>query len=370
MNKVNLSFTYNFDTSHLENENKSPKNDNNIPNVINTNTNNNNNDLNVVYTNSQSNIPSQNYIYTNSSYEVPTYQNLYTQSFNTNLYNNQNAYMVNSQYENQYSSQNQYENQYSQNQYTPQINYSQDQTLSQNVNSIPMMSQIPSSQTNLTNSNLSYAMNMGDTDDLKKLDVSQFKDFIPQDDKNDDYSNFDQKEPTLQNVISTFNLDCKLDLPKIQKKARNTEYHPKRFAALVMRIKTPQTTALIFSSGKVVVTGAKNEKESKLSCKKFARIIKKLDFPAQFKDFKIQNIVASCEVGYKVSLENLVSSEHANSCRYEPELFPGLIYKMIEPKVTLLIFVSGKIVITGAKDKNGVFQAFKNISPVLINFKK
>lgn len=197
-----------------------------------------------------------------------------------------------------------------------------------------------------------------ETEELKKMNLNHFKNLIPageiptqlnknketnHDDDDDDF-NYDQKEPVLQNVISAFNLDCKLDLPKIQKKARNTEYHPKRFAALVMRIKSPQTTALIFSSGKVVVTGAKNESQSKLACKKFARIIKKLDFPATFKDFKVHNILASCEVGYKVSLENLVTSEHGKSCRFEPELFPGLIYKMIEPKVTLLIFVSGKIV--------------------------
>nr|GMD23154.1 TATA-box-binding protein [Ipomoea batatas] len=123
--------------------------------------------------------------------------------------------------------------------------------------------------------------------------------------------------PTLQNIVSTVNLDCKLDLKAIALQARNAEYNPKRFAAVIMRIREPKTTALIFASGKMVCTGAKSEQQSKLAARKYARIIQKLGFPAKFK--------------------------------YEPELFPGLIYRMKQPKIVLLIFVSGKIVLTGAK---------------------
>ncbi|KAF2614265.1 hypothetical protein F2Q70_00013885 [Brassica cretica] len=194
--------------------------------------------------------------------------------------------------------------------------------------------------------------------------------------------------PTLQNIVSTVNLDCKLDLKSIALQARNAEYNPKRFAAVIMRIREPKTTALIFASGKMVCTGAKSEHFSKLAARKvhsllsqysliffsysrntYARIVQKLGFPAKFKDFKIQNIVGSCDVKFPIRLEGLAYSHSAFSS-YEPELFPGLIYRMKQPKIVLLIFVSGKIVITGAKMREETYTAFENIYPVLTEFRK
>ncbi|KAG6405908.1 hypothetical protein SASPL_133502 [Salvia splendens] len=212
--------------------------------------------------------------------------------------------------------------------------------------------------------------------------------------------------PTLQNIVSTVNLDCKLDLKSIALQARNAEYNPKivylcdlvlnflrgivliciyfiltlgcfqRFAAVIMRIREPKTTALIFASGKMVCTGAKNEAQSKLAARKYARVIQKLGFPAKFKDFKIQNIVGSCDVKFPIRLEGLALAHRAFSsvgdsfACYEPELFPGLIYRMKQPKIVLLIFVSGKIVLTGAKVRDETYAAFENIYPVLTGFRK
>ncbi|KAK1477682.1 transcription factor TFIID [Colletotrichum cuscutae] len=170
--------------------------------------------------------------------------------------------------------------------------------------------------------------------------------------------------PTLQNIVATVNLDCRLDLKTIALHARNAEYNPKRFAAVIMRIREPKTTALIFASGKMVVTGAKSEDDSKLASRKYARIIQKLGFNAKFTDFKIQNIVGSCDIKFPIRLEGLASRHH-NFSSYEPELFPGLIYRMIKPKIVLLIFVSGKIVLTGAKVREEIYQAFEMIYPVL-----
>ncbi|MFS7998596.1 putative TATA-box binding protein [Helianthus anomalus] len=101
----------------------------------------------------------------------------------------------------------------------------------------------------------------------------------------------------------------------------------------------------------------------------YARIIQKLGFPARFKDFKIQNIVGSCDVKFPIRLEGLAYSHGAFSS-YEPELFPGLIYRMKQPKIVLLIFVSGKIVLTGAKVRDETYTAFENIYPVLTEFRK
>lgn len=175
--------------------------------------------------------------------------------------------------------------------------------------------------------------------------------------------------PIIQNIVATVNLDTLLDLKTIAMRARNAEYNPKRFASVVMRIRDPKTTALIFASGKVVCTGAKSEKAAKDATRKYAKIIQKLDFPAKFKDFKIQNVVASVDLKFPVRLEGLAFSYGA-FCQYEPELFPGLVFRMAQPKVVLLIFVSGKVVFTGAKERAHIVEAFNNIYPVLLEFKK
>jgi len=175
--------------------------------------------------------------------------------------------------------------------------------------------------------------------------------------------------PVLQNIVATVNLDCKLDLKTIAFHARNVEYNPKRFAAAIMRIRNPKTTALIFASGKMVCTGAKTEALAREAARKYAKVIIKLGFPAQFKDFKIQNMVGSCDVRFPIRLEGLAWS-HGHFAQYEPELFPGLIYRMQLPKIVLLIFVSGKIVLTGGKRREDIYQAFENIYPVLTEFKK
>ncbi|XVF14934.1 hypothetical protein REPUB_Repub09cG0103900 [Reevesia pubescens] len=174
--------------------------------------------------------------------------------------------------------------------------------------------------------------------------------------------------PVLQNIVSTVNLDCALDLKSIALHARNAEYNPRRFAAVIMRIREPKTTALIFSSGKIVCTGAKTQEQSRLAARKYTRVLQKLGFDVKFTDFKIQNMVASCNITVPISLVRLGHS-HYEFSTYEPELFPGLIYRMRQPKITMLIFPSGKLVITGAKREAEIRKAFANIYPVLMSFR-
>ena len=120
----------------------------------------------------------------------------------------------------------------------------------------------------------------------------------------------------------------------------------------------------------MVCTGAKSEQEVRLASRKFARIIQKLGFEdAKFKDFKVQNIVGSCDAKFPIRLEGL-HIKHGLFASYEPELFPGLIYRMKVPKVVLLIFVSGKVVLTGAKTREEIYQAFETIHPALVEFRK
>jgi len=146
------------------------------------------------------------------------------------------------------------------------------------------------------------------------------------------------------------------------------EYKPKRFAAAIMRIREPKTTALIFRSGKMVCTGAKSEKDSYMAAKNYAKSLRKIGSPnVKVSDFTIQNIVGSHDVGFRIKLEKLhmQSCERKIKCRYDPELFPGLIFRMPKPKVVLLIFASGKLVLTGAKKREEIYEAYEKILPLL-----
>jgi len=173
----------------------------------------------------------------------------------------------------------------------------------------------------------------------------------------------------IQNCVSTVNLGCELNLQNINFRTRNSEYNPSRFHGVVMRIREPRCTALIFKSGKLVCTGARNEEFASLGTRKFARIIQKLGYSVKFKEFKIQNLVATVDLRFPIRLENL-NQMHGQFSSYEPELFPGLIYRMVKPRVVLLIFVNGKIVFTGAKSKSEINESLENIYPILQSFRK
>jgi transcription initiation factor TFIID TATA-box-binding protein len=129
-----------------------------------------------------------------------------------------------------------------------------------------------------------------------------------------------------------------------------------------MRLREPRATALIFASGKICVTGIKSTHNATLASKKFHYIIEKIGFkPKEYMDFKVQNICGTADVGFPVRLEGLVYA-HSAFASYEPELFPGLIYRMVSPRVVFLIFVSGKLVITGAKKESDLANALTKVS--------
>ena len=120
-------------------------------------------------------------------------------------------------------------------------------------------------------------------------------------------------EIKIQNVVATVNLGLQVDLEKISQTARNAEYNPRRFAAVIMRIREPRTTALIFKSGKMIVTGAKKEEDSRKASKIYVSIIKKCGFPAaDLRDYKLQNMTATCDVGFPIRLEGLLFAHSSN----------------------------------------------------------
>jgi len=172
---------------------------------------------------------------------------------------------------------------------------------------------------------------------------------------------------SVENVVATASLDQKLDLMAIMKVFVNVEYRPKKFPGLVFRLKRPKTATLIFSTGKMVCTGAKSEKMARSAVKKVVRELKNngiiiLSTP----EIEIQNIVATANLHGKVDLE--AAADIMENVMYEPEQFPGLIYRMGDPKVVILVFASGKLVCTGAKSAEMVDVAVVKLHGILEDY--
>ena len=160
----------------------------------------------------------------------------------------------------------------------------------------------------------------------------------------------------IENVVASATINQRIDLNAIVKGYPGVEYRPEQFPGLVFRLKRPKTATLIFNSGKMVCTGAKSEKESKRAVMKVVRELKKSGIIILGKpEMKIQNIVASANLAGLIDLER--STYSLGKTMYEPEQFPGLIYRLDEPKVVFLLFASGKIVCTGATKEEDVYKA-------------
>lgn len=173
----------------------------------------------------------------------------------------------------------------------------------------------------------------------------------------------------VQNIVCSVNLNCNLNLSNINNRLRLSEYNPKRFPGVVLRLLDPKVTALTFSTGKMVICGAKHESLANLGARKFARILQKIGYNVSLKDFKINNMLATCDLKFPIRLEDL-NENHAQFSRYEPELFPALIYRLVRPRTVMLIFVNGKIVITGGKSREELQQALDLMYPILRSFRK
>ncbi|TLY12402.1 MAG: TATA box-binding protein, partial [Thaumarchaeota archaeon] len=133
---------------------------------------------------------------------------------------------------------------------------------------------------------------------------------------------------------------------------------------LVFRLKNPKTATLIFSSGKMVCTGAKSEEQARKAVEEVVRRLKKGNIPIKNEaEVEIQNIVASASLGGKVHLEE--AARQLSKSMYEPEQFPGLIHRMADPKTVILLFASGKLVCTGAKKESEVYRAVNNLHVTL-----
>ena len=164
----------------------------------------------------------------------------------------------------------------------------------------------------------------------------------------------------IENVVASATLNQKIDLNSVVKTFPTVEYRPEQFPGLVFRLKTPKTATLIFNSGKMVCTGAKSESLAKKAVRKVVQELKGNGILISGKvEIQVQNIVASASLGGRIDLEK--SAFTLTKTMYEPEQFPGLIYRMAEPKVVILLFASGKLVCTGAKREEQVFTAVNKL---------
>lgn len=168
----------------------------------------------------------------------------------------------------------------------------------------------------------------------------------------------------IQNIVASAALDQRISLKSIVEKFPHAEYSPRVFPGLVFRLKKPKTATLIFETGKMVCTGAKSEKEAIRAVNKVTRELKSRGIQIANKPaIKIQNIVASAELNGEIDLENVVYK--LKRVMYEPEQFPGAVYRMDEPKVVFLIFSAGKLVCVGAKREQDVYVAVDKLQGIL-----
>lgn len=171
------------------------------------------------------------------------------------------------------------------------------------------------------------------------------------------------KTSVVNMVISTA-LEEHINLDKLASTLPNTEYNPEQFPGLIMRIKDPKTSALIFTSGRVVCTGARNIEDAEKSIQRIIESLKKIKVNIKIKPvLHVQNMVASGQLGFDLNLNKLAIT--LNNVEYEPEQFPGLVYKIKEPKTSFLLFGNGKIVVTGIKNEEDLKKSVKILEDTL-----
>jgi transcription initiation factor TFIID TATA-box-binding protein len=176
----------------------------------------------------------------------------------------------------------------------------------------------------------------------------------------------EKRDITIVNIVVSTSFEHDIPLEKMAATLSNTEYNPEQFPGLVIRVKDPKTSALIFNSGKVVCTGAKTLAEVDESIKKIIKSLEKINIKIKIiPKITVQNIVASGSIGMDLNLNTLAMK--LKNTEYEPEQFPGLVYKLKEANATFLLFSNGKIVCTGTKSEAAVLDA---VDMLVKNLKK
>ncbi|RLI94930.1 MAG: TATA-box-binding protein [Candidatus Altiarchaeales archaeon] len=171
-------------------------------------------------------------------------------------------------------------------------------------------------------------------------------------------------EAKVENIVSGITIDQKIDLKKLASTATGLEYNPEKFPGVVYRIKEPKLAMLIFSSGKVICTGARSMDDIKEAVRKLIEKLREGGTIVKSEPkVEVQNIVASASLGFEVNLDMLAME--CENTEYEPEQFPGLVFSLDEPKTVMLVFKSGRMIITGAKTPEAANEAARKTKEVI-----
>ncbi len=164
----------------------------------------------------------------------------------------------------------------------------------------------------------------------------------------------------VQNIVAYTVLGKPISLDEMLQKVEDTEWQPEQFPGLVYKIKDPRASALIFSQGKIVCTGTKTLEDLRKAMKKIVARIQKagIEMPTRY-DTKVENIVASTKVIGEISLEEIATT--LENSEYEPEQFPGLVYRISEPRVAFLLFRSGRVIVAGAQNEESIHRALHKL---------
>jgi transcription initiation factor TFIID TATA-box-binding protein len=170
----------------------------------------------------------------------------------------------------------------------------------------------------------------------------------------------------IENIVASTSLADELDLSSVTLALEGAEYEPDQFPGAIYRLKVPKTALLLFRSGKVVCTGGKCLADVEESIQKVSKEIRKTGQRITAKpEIVVQNIVASSDLESEINLNEIAVTMGLERVEYEPEQFPGLVYRMDDPRVVILLFGSGKLVCTGAKKPADVERAVKKITQEL-----
>lgn len=164
----------------------------------------------------------------------------------------------------------------------------------------------------------------------------------------------------IENVVAKARLGGPFDLPLLAKRLREVDYRPERFMGLVVRV--PEGHALVFEDGGVVVTGARGVEEALVQLEHVRELLAQAEAETTgVEGFTVRNLVVSTDMGGTLPLDQLALAFTEEDLEYDPEDFPGLLMHLKEPRLTLLLFQSGKVVATGSDDMVAVEEALQGL---------
>ncbi|XP_052747266.1 TATA box-binding protein-like 1 isoform X2 [Bicyclus anynana] len=189
---------------------------------------------------------------------------------------------------------------------------------------------------------------------------------VQQDPKEEDEEETPEIDIMINNVVCSFSVKCHLNLRQIALNGVNVEFRREN-GMVTMKLRRPYTTASIWSSGRITCTGATSEDQAKVAARRYARALQKLGFQARFRNFRVVNVLGTCRMPFGIRI--IAFSKKYKEADYEPELHPGVTYKLYNPKATLKIFSTGGVTIT-ARSVSDVQSAVERIFPLVYEFRK